>query len=125
MVRVEIKGLSKVKAKGRTYWYAWRGGPRLSGEPGTPQFMASYNRALEEHRTPDKNRFFFVITSYKKNGFSTLAPSTRDQWGKWLDRIADHFGGLQVKQFDRPEKIRSVILRWRNRWVETPRTADY
>jgi hypothetical protein len=46
MVKVDLKGLAKVTAKGRTYWYAWRGGPRLRGEPGSPEFMASYNEAL-------------------------------------------------------------------------------
>jgi hypothetical protein len=41
MTKIELKGIAKVTAKGRTYWYAWRGGPRLHGEPGSPEFMAS------------------------------------------------------------------------------------
>jgi integrase len=45
--------------------------------------------------------------------------------GPWLDRIADYFGELRIAQFDRPEKIRPVIRRWRNQWADTPRTADY
>jgi hypothetical protein len=40
MVKVDLKGIAKVRAKGRTYYYAWRGGPRLYGEPGSPEFMA-------------------------------------------------------------------------------------
>jgi integrase len=32
---------------------------------------------------------------------------------------------LSTAQFDRPEKIRPVIRRWRNQWADTPRTADY
>ena len=28
-------------------------------------------------------------------------------------------------QFDRPEKIRPIIRRWRNQWAATPRTSDY
>jgi hypothetical protein len=32
---------------------------------------------------------------------------------------------LRIAQFDRPETIRPVIRRWRNRWTDTPRTADY
>ena len=51
MVKVDLKGIAKVTAKGRTYWYAWRGGPRLSGEPGSPEFMASYNEAIEQRIT--------------------------------------------------------------------------
>ena len=115
MVRVEIKGLAKVEAKGRTYWYAWRGGPRLCGEPGSPEFMASYNEAIENRRTPDKSRFRFVVADYKGSAeYKKLAKSTRAQWGKWLDRIADYFGDLRIAQFDRPDKIRPVIRRWRN-----------
>lgn len=126
MVRIELRGVAKVTAKGRTYWYAWRGGPRLHGAPGSPQFISSYNEAVAQRRTPDKSRFRFVITDYKASGdFKKLADSTRFQWGKWLDRIADHFGDLRTAQFDRPEKIRPVIRRWRNQWAETPRTADY
>jgi integrase len=126
MVKVDLKGIAKVKAKGRTYWYAWRGGPRLRGEPGSPEFHASYNEAIEDRRTPDRSRFRFVVTDYKASGdYKKLADSTRQQWGKWLDTIADYFGELSIGQFDRPEKIRPVIRRWRNQWAETPRTADY
>jgi integrase len=126
MVKVDLKGIAKVKAKGHTYWYAWRGGPRLCGKPGSPEFIASYNEAIEERRTPDKSRFRFVVADYKASGdYKKLADSTRAQWGQWLARIADYFGELRIAQFDRPEKIRPVIRRWRNQWVETPRTADY
>ncbi|MBA2400821.1 MAG: tyrosine-type recombinase/integrase [Bradyrhizobium sp.] len=126
MVRIDLKGLAKVKAKGQTYWYAWRGGPRLLGQPGSPEFMASYNEAVEQRRTPDKNRFRFIVADYKASAdYKKLAQSTRDQWGKWLDRIGLYFGDLRVAQFDRPEKIRPVIRRWRGRWADTPRTADY
>jgi integrase len=126
MVRVDLKGIAKARAKGRTYYYAWRGGPRLRGEPGSPDFVASYNEAIENLRTPDASRFRFIITDYKASGdYKKLAASTRDQWGKWLDRIADYFGELRIAQFDRPEKIRPVIRRWRNQWTDKPRTADY
>jgi integrase len=126
MVKIELKGIAKAKAKGRVYWYAWRGGPRLRGEPGSPEFHASYNGAIENRRTPDKSRFRFIVTDYKASAdYKTLAESTRDQWGKWLDRIAEYFGDLSIAQFDRPEKIRPVIRRWRNKWAKTPRTADY
>jgi len=126
MVRIDLKGIAKVKAKGRIYYYAWRGGPRLTGEPGSSQFIASYNEAIEHRRTPDKNRFRFVMVDYKSSGeYRKLAESTRNQWGPWLDRIGEYFGELRIAQFDRPEKIRPVIRRWRGQYSETPRTADY
>lgn len=125
-MKFDLKGIAKVRTKGRTYYYAWRGGPRLSGEPGTPGFMASYNRAVEQYRTPDKNRFASVIADYKANpAYTGLRASTRAQWGKWLDRIRASFGDFSVVQFDRTDRIRVVIRLWRNAWAKTPRTADY
>lgn len=126
MVMVELKGLHTVKVKGRTYHYAWRGGPRVRGEPGTPEFMAAYNEAVANHRAPDSGKFRSVIAAYKASkDYAKLADSTKRMWAMWLDRIGAYFGDLSIKQFDRPEKIRPVIRRWRNTYAETPRAADY
>jgi integrase len=126
MIRIELKGIAKATAKGRTYYYAWRGGPRLRGEPGSPEFMASYNEAVESRRTPEPGRARSLVTLYKSSGdYKALADSTKRNWARWLDRISDHFGDLRIAQFDRPEKIRPLIRRWRNQWADKPRTADY
>ncbi|MFA6031545.1 MAG: site-specific integrase [Myxococcota bacterium] len=126
MVTLELKGLQRVTAKGRVYWYAWRGGPRLTGDPGAPDFLASYNEAIASRATPDNNRFRSLVTQYKASAdYRKLAESTRRNWGPWLDRIAGHFGELRIAQFDRPDKIRPVIRRWRAAYAETPRSADY
>jgi hypothetical protein len=50
-MRVRLKGINPVRkrlADGtvKAYWYAWKGGPPLKGEPGTPEFVASYNEAV-------------------------------------------------------------------------------
>jgi len=125
-MQVDLKGIHIVKAKGRTYYYAWRGGPRLKGEPGSSEFHESYNEAIENCRTPDTGRFRGVVTAYKASKqYGTLADSTKKEWARWLDRISDHFGDLRIAQFDRPEKIRPVIRRWRAAWEDKPRTADY
>ena len=125
MVKYEMRGIKKKRAKGRVYYYAWLNGPRLRGEPGSPEFIASFIEAIENHRAPDMRRFRFVVTDYKNSAeYRKLAESTRAQWGKWLDRVADYFGELSIAQFDRPEKIRPVIRRWRSQWADTPRTAD-
>lgn len=125
-MRVELKGIHTVKAKGRRYFYAWRGGPRLRGEPGSPEFCNSYNEAIQDRRAPDTGRFKSLVTAYRaSDDFKRLAESTRKVWSPWLDRIADYFGELRIAQFDRPEKIRPVIRRWRNQWSDKPRTADY
>jgi integrase len=125
MVKVELRGIHKLTVKGRTYCYAWRGGPRLRGEPGTPEFVQSYNEAVESRRTPEPGRFRSLVALYKASAdYTKLADVTRKNTSPWLDRIADYFGDLSIAQFDRPERIRKVIRHWRSQWADKPRTAD-
>jgi integrase len=126
MVKIDLKGIAKATAKGKIYYYAWRGGPRLLGEPGSQEFMVSYHEAIESRRVPDDNRFRSLVMLYKASpDYRALAESTKEKWNPWLDRIARYFGDLRVAQFDRPEKIRPVIRKWRNDFAAKPRTADY
>lgn len=124
MVSVELKGIHTVKAKGRVYYYAWRGGPALKGEPGTNEFMLSYNDAIASRHLPDSSQFRSIVFDYKKNAFPALSASTRRVWAPWIDRIDEHFGGLKVSQFNRAEQIRPLIRHWRGKYATTPRTAD-
>lgn len=65
-MRVQLKGIHRVRVRladgsiGR-YHYAWRGGPRLVGEPGSPEFIASYTSAHAGRRQPDAARFHSII----------------------------------------------------------------
>ena len=50
-MHVRLKGVNSKRkrlADGsfKTYYWAWKGGPALRGEPGTPEFIASYNEAV-------------------------------------------------------------------------------
>lgn len=126
MVTVELKGLHVVKAKGRIYYYAWRGGPRINAEPGTPAFQKAYAEAVESVRVPDETRFSALIITYKRSDeYKKLADSTKRNWSGWLDRIDQHFGLLRIKNFDRPDHIRPRIRKWRGNYAATPRAADY
>jgi integrase len=126
MAKRDVKGLHKVVSKGRVYWYAWRerGAPRLRGEYGTPEFWASFDEAVRNRRIPEPGKFRALVTQYRASGdYQKLAPSTRLQWGRWLDIIAEYFGTLSIAAFDHP-KIRPIIRQWRNRYATTPRAAD-
>lgn len=126
MVRVDLKGVAKVTSKaGRAYYYAWRGGPRLEGEPGSPEFLASYNAAHQGRHQSDDGTLRSLIAAYKAGPYAKLAESTRRNYAAWLDRIGAYFGRLSLAQFDRPERIRSVIIKWRGKYLDHPRTADY
>jgi integrase len=87
--------------------------------------VASYNEAIESLKVANTDKFHSIVTQYKADAFKRLAASTRSKWAPWVDRIAEYFGKLRIAQFDRPDKIRPVIIRWRNHWSDKPRTADY
>jgi hypothetical protein len=59
-MRVKLKGLNQKKvtlANGRsvTYYYAWKGGPRIREEFGTAEFVAAYVKANEKQRRPQQD----------------------------------------------------------------------
>jgi integrase len=132
---VRLKGLNSktvTTADGRrmTYWYAWRGGPRLEGEPGRPEFIASYNRAVAERRAKPQDTLQGLTLAYKASPeFTRLAASTRAEWARMLDRIGDTAGDLAIG--DMPlralddRRARKEVLAWRDQWAATPRKADY
>ena len=98
----------------------------FEASPGSPEFHASYNEAVADRHTPDAARFKSLVVAYRASpDYAKLADSTKRIWSRWLDRITDYFGELRIAQFDRPDKIRPVIRKWRNQWADKPRTADY
>jgi len=57
-MRIHLKGIHTTHARLANgerviYFYAWKGGPRLVGEPGSPEFFASYTAAHQSRRQPD------------------------------------------------------------------------
>ena len=126
MAKVELKGLHIVKSNGRVYYYAWRGGPRIltGAEPGTPAFMAAYNEVIAEASTPDAKKFRSVVIDYKRRH---LRFARQDHPAGLVALARPHNEPLwqsDTAQFNRPEKIRPVIRKWRDGYEATPRAAD-
>jgi hypothetical protein len=65
------------------YW-AWKGGPSLRGEPGTPDFIASYNAAVAARVVPPRGKLLSVLQAYQdSDDFRDLSPRSRiDYVGK-------------------------------------------
>ena len=88
-MRVRLKGINsrrKRLADGsyKTYYWAWKGGPSLCGEPGTPEFMASYNAAVAARVVPPRRKLLSVLRAYQdSDDFRDLSPRSRiDYVGK-------------------------------------------
>lgn len=127
VAKVDLKSVYRVRSKGRTYYYAWKGkgAPRLYAEPGSDAFVEELNTALASRKEGDPSKVSGLVARYRaSDDYTGLAASTRRNWDRWLDRIATHFGPLSVRQFDRPQ-IRIDLRRWRDGYKDTPRGADY
>ena len=91
-MRIRLKGLNSVTKKladrtRRTYWYAWKGGPPLPGEPGTPQFMAAYNEAVARKVVPPTGTLISLLHQYQaSDDFLRLADETRRGYVKMITR---------------------------------------
>jgi integrase len=112
----------------KTYWYAWRGGPLLKGEPGSPEFMASYQAAIATRTPPAGGKTFAdLIRDYLKGGHfnSTLSPRTQSDYKKKLTDIEKKFGSMPLAACELKE-TRGILRRWRDELsVTSPRQADY
>ena len=127
MAQIDLKSIYRVRSKGRTYYYAWkgRGAPRLKAKPGSVEFVRELNEALATRKTGDKSKMTSLIIAYRASpAFLDIADSTKRNWNRWLDRIRDHFGKLSIRQFEN-RSIRHDIKQWRNKWKDNPRSANY
>jgi integrase len=128
-MRVVLKGVhrtTKRLADGsrRVYYYAWAGGPRLDGEPGSPEFVASYTAAYAERREPPKGVLFSLISSYRRSSeFVGLAEKTRKDYGRYLKLIEDEFGDMPQRALE-DTRARGDFKEWRDGFMATPRKAD-
>jgi integrase len=126
-MRVRVKGIHAVTSKGRTYYYAWRGGgPRLRGEPGAPEFMASYYEAIARAKTPDDGTLHSLIAGFRSSTeFRHRAPRTRLDYTKHIKAIEAEFGNFPIAALSDPG-ARGEFKDWRDRLaLKSPRQADY
>lgn len=131
MVIVRLKGLAsstKKLADGTTrkYWYAWRGGPQLKGEPGSQEFMQSHADALAKRKAEVSagDDLRALIREFEGSTDYPTSASSMKSYKTYLGLIEGKYGTLPIKALKEAE-IRGVFLRWRDTFKKTPRKADY
>jgi integrase len=132
MVRVRLKGINSVTkrlADGtlRTYWYAWKGGPSLRGEPGTPEFTASYNGACARKVIPPSGTVLSILQAFQlSEAFTGLADSTRRSYVSLIKRIEKEFSHFPLSPLT-DRRTRGVFMAWRDKIAAASgrRQADY
>jgi integrase len=119
---IRIKGVNRIRAKGRTYYYHRKSGARLPGSPGSGEFMAALARlgAQSVAMAPPTpaGTFSCLVRAYLASPeFTSLAPRTRKDYRKVLDFLGERMGTVLLEDIDGPAifAIRDKTLRLRKR----------
>jgi integrase len=130
-MRMRLKGINsrrKRLADGswKTYYWAWKGGPPLRGEPGTPEFVASYNEAAARKVTPPQGVILSILQGYQASDeFRRLADRTRIDYIGKIELIESEFGDFPLSALT-DRRTRGVFKAWRDRLsLKSRRQADY
>ena len=129
-MRVKLKGLRKVKRKlvsgqYRVHYYAWRGGPKMKSEYGTPAFVEEFHAHHKARAGEYTNAMLgYMIQQYLKSPEGMRGKiKTVSERQRYIAGIKGKFGTLPLVGFKSPE-IRMVLYEWRDEMIDTPRTAD-
>ncbi|MGE3303279.1 MAG: tyrosine-type recombinase/integrase [Hyphomonadaceae bacterium] len=143
MTSIDLAGAHRIRRlypkAVRLDFYAWRGkgAPRIGSYRAATEaeadalasadavgLAARYGEAKAAPAGPSTRVFKGLVAAYRASPeFKSLAPSTRRVWGRWLDRIDDTFGEATTRSMGE-KGARKLILVWRDRYADQPRTAD-
>jgi integrase len=131
-VRIQLKGINRITKRladgsKRTYWYAWKGGPPLCGEPGSAEFVASYNAAVAQKVVPPRGTLLSIMQTYQASGdFQGLADATRKGYVWHIRRIEKAFHDFPLSGLT-DRRARGEFMAWRDRVAASSgrRLADY
>ena len=129
-MKVRVVGIHKTKgtlADGskRTYYYAWRGGPRIKADPNSREFLAEYLRLT--HGRADRQRtntFAELVIGFENSAeFEALGERTRADYADHFKYLLAEFADLPIPALEE-RGIRSVIKQWHGSMSNAPRRAD-
>ncbi|MBX9876758.1 MAG: integrase, partial [Beijerinckiaceae bacterium] len=128
---MRLKGVASARRKlpdgtFQTYFYAWRGGPRLTGEPGSAEFVDSYNKAVAGRSlaAAKSGTLAALIRLYTASSDYPKAASSQKAYRTYLRLIEDRFGDMEMAALE-DRRVRGIFKDWRDEMKETPRKADY
>lgn len=130
-MRIRLKGInpvSAVLASGRkvTYYYHRASGIRLTGEPGTPEFMASYSTAdASGKKARQVGTLAGIIREFEETAkWRRLAESTKKEYRRVLTFWDGEYGTVPYAALEDKE-FRRDVLKWHDKFSQNrPREAD-
>lgn len=118
--------MHKVKHDKKTYYYAYKGGPRIMAEFGTKAFERELKMALRERDASGLDTLDDLLRAWMmSSAFKRLRPETQKFYRKAIDDILDEWSGAKLAMFDQ-KGARSALMDWRDEIADggTPRIAD-
>jgi integrase len=103
------------------------GWPRIVGDPGSPEFVASYNEAIARKVVPPRGTLLSVLQAYQASeDFTGLADSTPRSYAALISRIERAFSDFPLPALS-DRRTRGIFKEWRDRVASDSgrRQADY
>ena len=118
-MRIRLKGINSKRkrlADGscRTYYWAWKGGPPLRGEPGTPEFIASYNEAVAQQDAASRQAALACCELIRRATISSVSRHARARLRRQDQIIEKDFGDFPLSAMT-DKRTRGIFKAWRER----------
>jgi integrase len=130
-VRVRLPGINTATKRladgtSRTYFYHRATRIKLTGQPGSPEFLASLANAKASRNDYVRGTLASLVRSYEESpDFLKLEAESRKIAAYLFRKIDAEYGTLPVSALAERKKVRPDFLAWRDRMaVKHPRGAD-
>lgn len=128
-MRVQIRGIHtthKRLASGerKKYYYAWKDGPRIDAEPGTPEFVKLYGEAVAAKKSTDDTMRALIDYFKDSDEYKTGSVHSRRAYNRYLALIEARFGTMPIAAIE-DKRARGEFKTFRGEFASTPRKADY
>jgi integrase len=129
-MRIRAGGINPVRAKLasgelKTYYYHRATGTRLVGDPGSPEFLASYAAAENSARRRNAGTLSGLIRDFETTSrWRRLADSTKFEYRRVFAFWDSKYGTCPYKALE-DKKFRADVIKWHDDFSEAkPREAD-
>jgi integrase len=129
-MRIEARGINPVRAKLasgeiKTYYYHRATGTRLIGNPGSPEFLASFAAAEQSKQPRDAGTLSGLIRDFEgTKQWRRLAESTKNEYKRVFVFWDAEYGTCPHRALEE-KAFRADIIKWHDAFSESkPREAD-
>lgn len=132
LIGVHIVRRKIVDGTTRTYYYAWRGGPRITADLHTQAFLDEFNMAhamREAQEAENEGKYPRGTTGHMLQLYlaspegNTGVEKTISERRRYIGNAIDKFGALGAKAYH-SKAVAQLFYDWRDSMADNPRTAD-